>query len=196
MARLDVAATRALGEVDADAAQTDALEALDRLTRTMQDFPRPGVLFRDVTPVLADPSGLRRIAVALASGVHTDFDLVAGLDARGFLLGGAVGALFGTGVLAIRKAGKLAGAVLAEDYELEYGAARLELHPDDVPDGARVLIVDDVLATGGTAGAAIRLLQRAGADVVGVSVMVELLALGGRAALAPYPAAVHAISSQ
>lgn len=168
---------------DQDSIGPAAAAALRRLTRVVPDFPIPGVLFRDVTPVFADPEGLALVAGALAASAPAPFDLVSGLDARGFLLGGAVAALFGTGVLAIRKPGKLAGAVIGQDYTLEYGTARLELHPDDVPDGARVLVVDDVLATGGTATAACSLLQRAGATVVGVAVMLELVDLDGRTRL-------------
>lgn len=161
-----------------------AAEAIHRLTRVVPDFPVPGVLFRDVTPVFPDAGALALVAGALAASALEDFDLVAGLDARGFLLGGAVAALCGTGVLAVRKPGKLAGAVIGQDYALEYGTARLELHPDDVPDGARVLVVDDVLATGGTAAAAASLLGRAGGRVIGIAVMLELRDLGGRAVLA------------
>jgi adenine phosphoribosyltransferase len=161
-----------------------AAEAIRRRTRVVPDFPLPGVLFRDVTPVFTDATALVLVAGALAAAAAEEFDLVAGLDARGFLLGGAVAAICGTGVLAVRKPGKLAGAVIGQDYALEYGSARLELHPDDVPDGARVLVVDDVLATGGTAAAASTLVRRAGGRVIGVAVMIELADLNGRAALA------------
>lgn len=154
---------------------------VDRLVRTQQDFPIPGVLFRDLTPVLADPAALVAVSRALVEGV--EFDLVAGLESRGFLLGAAAAVVAGTGVLAVRKPGKLPGDILTEEYDLEYGSARLELHPDDVPAGARVLIVDDVLATGGTASAACRLVERAGAVVAGVAVVIELAALGGRTKL-------------
>ena len=171
----------ALAQAGSPALHDAAVEVIQHRTRVVADFPVPGVLFRDVTPVLAEPDGVVLVAPALAGG--TDFDLVAGLDARGFLLGGAVAVLHGTGVLAVRKPGKLAGDVIGEDYRLEYGAARLELHPDDVPPGARVLVVDDVLATGGTASAAVRLLERAGAVVAAVAVMIELVELGGRQAL-------------
>jgi adenine phosphoribosyltransferase len=155
---------------------------IDRLVRTQQDFPQPGVLFRDLTPVLADPVALAVMAEALAAAAP-DATLIAGLESRGFLLGAAAAIVAGTGVLAVRKPGKLPGTVLSEEYQLEYGTARLELHPDDVPVGARVLIIDDVLATGGTAAAACRLLRRAGADIAGVAVAIELTELGGRAAL-------------
>ncbi|MGS0688457.1 adenine phosphoribosyltransferase [Nakamurella sp. GG22] len=160
----------------------DAAAEINRLVRIQQDFPQPGVLFRDLTPVLADPTALDAVARALAAAAP-DATLIAGLESRGFLLGAAAAMVAGTGVLAIRKPGKLPGSVLSESYQLEYGSARLELHPDDVPPGARVLVIDDVLATGGTAAAACRLLRRAGADIAGVAVAVELTDLGGRAAL-------------
>ncbi len=160
--------------------------AIERLVRTQPDFPQPGVLFRDLTPVLADAVALRDVATALAAAAP-EATLIAGLESRGFLLGAAAAAIAGTGVLAIRKPGKLPGRILHEDYALEYGSARLELHPDDVPPGARVLVIDDVLATGGTAAAACRLLRRAGAEIAGVAVAIELGELHGRAALPGVP---------
>ena len=160
--------------------------AIERLVRTQQDFPQRGVLFRDLTPVLADAQAMRDVARALAASAP-DATLIAGLESRGFLLGAAAAALAGTGVLAVRKPGKLPGKILFEDYALEYGTARLELHPDDVPVGTRVLVIDDVLATGGTAAAACRLLRRAGAEIAGVAVAIELGELNGRSALPGIP---------
>ena len=157
------------------------------LTREVTDFPTPGVEFKDLTPLFADSRGLAAITDALAD-VASGADLIAGIDARGFLIAGAVATRLGTGVLAIRKGGKLPPPVHAEHYNLEYGTASLEIPAEGIELAARsVVIVDDVLATGGTLAAAQRLLERAGAAVRTAAVVLELDALGGRDLLAPLP---------
>ncbi|QAY72858.1 adenine phosphoribosyltransferase [Agromyces protaetiae] len=150
---------------------------------TIPDFPEPGILFRDLTPVFADGPAFHALSESLTLPFAGRFDVLAGVEARGFLLAAAGSVLAGTGVLPVRKAGKLPRKVLTEEYALEYGTAALEVHEGELPPGTRVLIVDDVLATGGTVGAAARLVERAGWEVVGVSVAIELEGLGGRAAL-------------
>ncbi len=168
-----------------------AAEVVTALTREVPDFPEPGVLFRDLTPVLADDRGFAVLTEALAQLV-AGADLIAGIDARGFLLGGAVAHRLGVGVLAIRKGGKLPPPVRARDYTLEYGTATLEIPAVGIQlEGRRVAIVDDVLATGGTVAAAADLLAAAGAEVTSAAVVMELAALGGRALLAPLP--VHSV---
>jgi adenine phosphoribosyltransferase len=159
---------------------TDAAALIERLTAVVPDFPQPGVLFRDLTPTFADAEGFRTITDELVAGFAGRFDLVAGIEARGFLLAAAAAYASGSGVLAVRKAGKLPPETLTVDYDLEYGSARLELRHGQFPVGARVLVLDDVLATGGTVGATCELLERAGAVVAGVGVVIELTALGGR----------------
>jgi adenine phosphoribosyltransferase len=155
------------------------------LTREVADFPQPGVLFKDLTPVFADRAGLTAVTDALA-GISSGVDLVAGVDSRGFLVAAAVAARLGTGVLAIRKGGKLPPPVHTEEYDLEYGSAALEIPADGIELRDRsVMIIDDVLATGGTLSAAARLLGRVGAQVTGAAVVLELTALGGREAVAP-----------
>ncbi|GAA4618552.1 adenine phosphoribosyltransferase [Saccharopolyspora hordei] len=149
-----------------------------QLVREVPDFPEPGVLFRDISPVLADGAGLRAVVSAL--GRDCEFDVVAGVEARGFLVGAAVAQAHGTGVVALRKPGKLPVVADRVDYALEYGRATLELPADTLRAGQRVLIVDDVLATGGTLGAACRLVRQAGAEVAAAAVVLELTALGGR----------------
>lgn len=162
------------------------------LSRTVPDFPEPGVLFRDLTPVFADRDALAAITDGLAAAA-VGSDLVAGIDSRGFLLAAAVATRLRTGVLAIRKGGKLPPPVLSEDYEREYGAATIEIPADGIElAGLRVTVIDDVLATGGSVGAAQRLLERVGAHVTGAAVVMELEALGGRAAIAPLP--LHSLS--
>lgn len=147
--------------------------------REVADFPKPGILFRDLTPLFADGPAFRRAIDAIVAH-HGPFDEVAGIEARGFLLAAAVGYATGAGVVPIRKAGKLPGVTIAVDYALEYGTATLEVHEDAFTPGARVLLVDDVLATGGTAAAAADLVERAGATVVGLSFLMELADLDGR----------------
>lgn len=166
---------------------TDVAGVISGLIREVPDFPEPGVQFKDLTPVLADAAGLAAVTGALAA-VADGSDLIAGIDARGFLLGAAVATSLGTGVLAVRKGGKLPPPVFGESYVLEYGTATLEIPAEGIDlTGRRVLIIDDVLATGGTLAAARRLLSRAGADVVGAAVVLELPALGGRDVVAPLP---------
>ncbi|TXK19894.1 adenine phosphoribosyltransferase [Homoserinibacter sp. GY 40078] len=163
---------------------TDALAHLDRLTRVIPDFPEPGILFRDLTPVFADGPALASIADALVAPFEGAYDVIAGVEARGFALAAAAAARSGHGLLLVRKAGKLPGATLAESYALEYGEATLEVHVDQLTSGARVLLLDDVLATGGTLAASQRLIERAGWALTGTAVVLELDGLGGRDRLA------------
>ena len=152
------------------------------LIRDIPDFPKPGVVFKDITPLLADADGYAAAVDALAApwrGVA--LDAVLGIESRGFILGAALARALGTGFVPVRKPGKLPAPTIAQEYELEYGSDRLEIHADAVAPGARVLLVDDVLATGGTLGAALALAQRQGATVVGASVLLEIAALDGRA---------------
>ena len=160
--------------------------------RDVPDFPTPGVLFRDISPLLADPAAFMAVAGVIA-GRHCDVDLVAGVEARGFLLAGAIGYASRLGVVPIRKAGKLPAPTVAATYALEYGEATIEL-PAAAFDGAnRVVIVDDVLATGGTLLAAVDLVRRAGGEVAGVSVIMDLEPLGGRDRLAGHGIEVHTL---
>ncbi|WIM88531.1 adenine phosphoribosyltransferase [Candidatus Mycobacterium wuenschmannii] len=169
-----------------------AADLVAALTRQVADFPSAGIQFKDLTPVLADARSLAAITDEFAE-VAAGADLVAGIDARGFLLGGALAIRLGTGVLAIRKGGKLPPPVLAESYQLEYGSANLELPADGIElTGRTVVLVDDVLATGGTVVAAHRLLEKAGARVTTAVVVIELAGLGGRDRVAPLP--VHSVA--
>lgn len=147
------------------------------------DFPEPGVSFKDVTPVLADPVALRAVVDDAADRFRGRIDIVVGIEARGFMLGAATAYALGVGFVPIRKVGKLPRATHEAQYELEYGSATIEIHVDAFHPGTRVLVMDDVLATGGTAQAACELVERAGGVVVGVDVVVELGFLGGRAKL-------------
>jgi len=159
-------------------------DELRALVRTIPDFPRPGIQFRDITTLLLDRTGLAAAVDGLAATVESPIDLVAAIEARGFAIGGALAVKLGAGLLLIRKDGKLPGATIAEDYALEYGRDRLAMHVDACAPGARVLLVDDLLATGGTALAAARLIGRAGGEIVGARFIIDLPDLGGAQALA------------
>jgi adenine phosphoribosyltransferase len=163
---------------------TGAADELRALVRTIPDFPKPGIQFRDITTLLLDRGGLVAAVDALAATVEGPIDLVAAIEARGFAIGGALAVKLGAGMLLIRKDGKLPGKTIAEDYALEYGTDRLAMHVDACAPGARVLIVDDLLATGGTALAAARLVKRAGGEIAGARFIVDLPDLGGSKALA------------
>lgn len=157
---------------------------LRSLIHDVPDFPRPGIVFRDITALLADPTGLRDSVDAMTSAYRdAHVATVAGIESRGFILGGAIAHALGAGFVAVRKQGRLPRSTLAEAYQLEYGEAVLEVHADAVSRGQRVLLVDDLLATGGTAAATVALLQRLGAEVVGCAFLVELDGLGGSHAL-------------
>jgi adenine phosphoribosyltransferase len=167
-------------------------EALE-LVRTVPDFPEPGVLFRDLSPLFASAEAFRIVVDALAESIPSDVDVIAPAEARGFLLGGALSVALGRGLVPIRKPGKLPVVADRVDYALEYGTATLELPADVLRPGVKVAVVDDVLATGGTVAATCELLERAGTEVVSISVVMELAALGGRARLAGRT--VHALQA-
>ncbi|MDO9126007.1 MAG: adenine phosphoribosyltransferase [Parvibaculum sp.] len=152
--------------------------------RTIPDYPKPGILFRDITTLLSDPAGFRGAVDALVA-LHkgAKFDVVAGIEARGFILGGAVAHQLGLGFIPVRKKGKLPFTTIGQEYDLEYGTDMVEIHTDAVKEGERVLLIDDLIATGGTAEAAVKLIARAGGNVLASSFVIELPELGGRARL-------------
>jgi len=158
-------------------------ERVRALVRDIPDYPEPGVVFKDITPLLADGPAFSAVIDHLA-GCAGEIDLVAGIEARGFIFGAPVAYALGVGFLPVRKAGKLPHVTLQTSYDLEYGSASIEIHADSVSPGTRVLVIDDVLATGGTAAATARLLEEAGAVVTRLAFLLEISALGGRALLA------------
>lgn len=166
---------------------------LKSLVRSIPDYPKPGILFRDVTTLMKDADGFRSAIDELVKRYQgTKIDKVAGIEARGFLVGGALAYRLGAGLVPVRKHGKLPGQTVGHDYALEYGTDRVEMHTDAITRGDRVLIVDDLLATGGTAEAAIRLVSLTGGDVIGCAFVIDLPQLGGRRRL---EAAGHAVQS-
>lgn len=180
--------------MSASAAGQRAVEALTRLVRDVPDFPEPGVVFKDIAPLLADAEGFAAVVEALAeAGRDAEgrvvVDKVVGMEARGFILAAPVALALGVGFVPVRKAGKLPHDTHSVDYALEYGEAVLELHQDGLAPGERVLLVDDVLATGGTARATGELVTRCGAEVAGFAVLMELLFLAGREQVGEMPVA-------
>ena len=163
-------------------------ETLSRLIRAIPDFPKPGILFRDITPVLLDPKGLREAVEALAAPLRDQgVTRIAAVESRGFILGAPVAMALGVGLAIIRKSGKLPHDSHRVDYQLEYGSDALEMHVDSLGPKDRAIVLDDVLATGGTAAAAGQLVSRCGAQVVGYSFLIELKGLNGRAKLGGVP---------
>ena len=160
-------------------------EQLKQYVRDVPGYPQAGIVFRDITPLLADKAVFREVVDLMSKAwVDDKPDLVAAIEARGFIPGAAIAVKLGAGFVPIRKTGKLPWQTIAESYQLEYGTDQLEVHSDAVQPGQKVLIVDDVLATGGTASAAVRLMRKLGAHVVGVQVLIELGYLDGRQRLA------------
>jgi adenine phosphoribosyltransferase len=153
---------------------------LKSLVRTIPDHPKPGILFRDITTLLSHPDGFRETIQKLAAPfMSAQIAAVAGIEARGFILGGAVADRLGTGFIPIRKRGKLPAKTIGQDYTLEYGVDIIEMHEDAIKPGERILLVDDLIATGGTAEAAVKLIRKSGGDVVGASFVIDLPDLGG-----------------
>ncbi|MFK7939964.1 MAG: adenine phosphoribosyltransferase [Roseovarius sp.] len=162
--------------------------------RTIVDFPHEGILFRDVTTLFADPRGFRMaIDQLLHPYAGQNIDKVVGLEARGFILGGAIAHQLSVGFVPIRKKGKLPGAVISEEYQLEYGEAIVELHDDAIQPGETILLVDDLLATGGTAEAGIKLIERLGGNILSCAFVVDLPELGGRKRIEAMGMDVHVL---
>jgi adenine phosphoribosyltransferase len=161
---------------------------LRALVRDIPDFPRPGIVFKDITPLLLDPGGLDAAVAGLAAFARPlGVELVVAAEARGFIFGGALARSLGTGFVPARKPGRLPADTVSVEYQLEYGVDALEVHADALASGTRVLVHDDLLATGGTARGVCDLVSRLGAEVVGCAFLIELSFLGGRSRLAPYP---------
>ena len=170
----------------------DSEQRLKALIRDIPDFPKPGILFRDITPLLADPSGLALAIELMANPFRgKNVDLVVGAESRGFIFGTAVACCLSAGFILVRKPGKLPHKKVSKTYDLEYGQDTLEMHEDSIVKGQRVLVVDDVLATGGTMKASCGLVEHLGGTIVGVAVLTELIALKGRDKVAPHQ--VHSV---
>jgi adenine phosphoribosyltransferase len=175
-------ATAPASRAKASGADPGVADLLAGLVRDVPDYPRPGIVFKDITPLLADAAALAATVDALAAD-HEGIDKVVGIEARGFILAAPVACRLGVGFVPVRKLGRLPGPTHSETYELEYGTAAVEVKVDAFAPGDRVLLIDDVLATGGTAAATAALIRRCGAEVTSLSVLIELGFLGGRANL-------------
>ncbi len=170
------------------------MKSLEKLIRTIPDYPKPGIMFRDVTTLLADAKGLRKAIKSMAEPFEGGrIDAVAGIEARGFILGGAIADRLECGFIPIRKKGKLPWKTIGQEYTLEYGVDAIEIHEDAVDHGQRVLIVDDLIATGGTAEAAVKLIQRTGGKVAGATFIIDLPELGGMKLLRSLGVETHAL---
>ncbi|MEM1045814.1 MAG: adenine phosphoribosyltransferase [Pseudomonadota bacterium] len=167
---------------------------LESYVRTIPDYPKPGIMFRDITTLIADPVGFRASVDGLLVPFLTmDIDHVAGIEARGFILGGAVAHELGRGFVPIRKKGKLPWKTIDQDYQLEYGVDTIEIHEDAIKPGEKVLVIDDLIATGGTANAAIELIRRSGGKVVAAAFVIDLPDLGGTRRLEEAGVRVHTL---
>ena len=172
------------------------MKSLEKLIRTIPDYPKPGIMFRDITTLLASPKGLKKAIKALAKRFDDeDIDAVAGIEARGFILGGAIADRLECGFIPIRKKGKLPGKTIGQEYKLEYGVDIIEIHEDAIEAGSSILIVDDLIATGGTAEAAAMLIQRSGGVVAGAAFVIDLPELGGIKRLTALGIETHALVS-
>jgi adenine phosphoribosyltransferase len=177
-----------------DAEGTRAVQDLKNLIRTIPDYPKPGILFRDVTTLMGDAKGFKA-AIELMAAPYRGAGVqgVAGIEARGFILGGAIADKLGCGFVPIRKKGKLPWKTIGQEYTLEYGVDIIEMHEDAIDKGERILIVDDLIATGGTAEAAAKLVRRSGGDIVGACFIIDLPDLGGGRKLAALGIKPHAL---
>jgi adenine phosphoribosyltransferase len=170
------------------------VENLKRLIRAIPDYPKPGIIFRDVTTLFADPQGFKAAIVQMAEPYRAQpVDAVAGIEARGFILGGAIADRLGCGFIPIRKKGKLPWKTIGQEYTLEYGVDAIEIHEDAIKKGQRILIVDDLIATGGTAEAAAKLVRRTGGAIVGAVFIIDLPDLGGAERLKAHGIDVHTL---
>lgn len=170
------------------------MENLKRLIRTIPDYPKPGIMFRDVTTLFGDAQGFKAAIARMTDPYRSEpVDAVAGIEARGFILGGAIADRLGCGFVPIRKKGKLPWKTIGQEYELEYGVDAIEIHADAIRQGERILVVDDLIATGGTAEAAVKLVRRSGGEVLGATFVIDLPELGGTKRLAAQNVKVHTL---